>query len=197
MPFQAPIACSTGASARPSRIDAAIIAPGGELPVDHQRRASPKDQNLHEDADELGEADQRGIAIGGGELQGEHALVATAPTGQKAREHPHRVKGVSVADGLISALDVGDRQDARVPERRARDEFVEDRERNNTIAEAMPIMPKTGCISQITARKIGVHGASKMVLHPGPPRTARTCARSRSGCALAALLKSPRAGWRR
>jgi hypothetical protein len=99
------------------------------LPADNQRRASSKDQNLNEDADELGEADQRGIAIGGGELQGEHALVATAPTGQEAREHPHRVKSISVADGLISALDIGDRQTARVLEGRAGDEFVDDRER--------------------------------------------------------------------
>ena len=38
---------------------------------------------------------------------------------------------------------------------------------NNTIAETTPIIPNTGCISQITARKIGAQGTSKTALHAG------------------------------
>ncbi len=52
---------------------------------------------------------------------------------------------------------------------------------NRITAATMAMMPSNGCMNQMTARKIGIHGKSSTALMPFPPRRLRMLCKSRNG----------------
>ena len=76
---------SSGCSARPAMIDAAIIMPPVRLPFEREIGAPAEDRDLRDQAQEPREAADPEAAIEGGDLHGQRAAPARAPIAARPR----------------------------------------------------------------------------------------------------------------
>ena len=125
-----PIACSTGASARPSRIEPAIMPPPPvSLAPQHEIGAEAADADLEETGAGIGRADDRCAPVARLRLLIEHAIVVSMPASQQRRQHAHGVHDLGIAQRRLAPPLSGKPALVGRAERRPHDDLAAERER--------------------------------------------------------------------